>query len=661
MLALPFKTPKKTRQVSMLQAIRDKITGWLAYLIIFLIAIPFALWGLHNYAGGGRDSVVATVNGQDITQQQLDRVLAQERQRLAQMFGGTLPPGFLEQMNLTSQVEKRLIDDMLLRQFAQKQALTTSIADFQQAVLAMPVFHDESGNFSRERYAQQLQANGLTIPEFEQQLRQQLALQKFYQGLAGSEPFLPEFLLATQAAFQEQSRDLAYVLWPLAKALPSEISLEEKEAYFAEHSADFQTELQVKISYLRISPEDLAKTLPQSDDSILQSLYQEQKARFTREETRLARHILLIFPPNASAETKAARRAEIESLRARIQAGEDFATLAKTSSEDPGSASAGGDLGEVSRGMMVEPFEEALFALTLESPLSLPVETQFGWHLILLEAITPEKTQSFAEVKAILAEEDRLQRAQSAFYGEIDRLSTLVFENPENLQAIAELLGQPLQQSDWFTANPTDLYFDIAKEAVVRQAAFRSEVLAGKVSSLIELADGSVVVLQIAEKKPPEAKAFAEVEAEIEDLLKKQKASEKIMAEAERWQQTLTGLSLTAVQAVLAQENLTLQQVSGLKRTDSLPELPADLIVQAFLLPAATWQVVTVNGNDVALLYVDNVHDGVWADLAEDRQQRLRTSLGDTWQQMEEALFFKTLYDKAKIARPKAVQSGRLN
>lgn len=636
----------------MLQAIRDKITGWLAYLIIFLIAIPFALWGLHNYTGGGQGAVVVTVNGQDITQQEFDRALAQERQRFSEMFGGNLPPGFLEQMGLAAQVEKRLIDEALLRQFAEKQALTTSIADFQQAVLAMPVFHDESGNFSREIYEQQLKANGLTIPEFEQQLRQQLALQQFYQGLSSNgAAFLPKMLLAKQAAFQEQSRDIAYVLWPLAEALPATVSQADKEAYFAAHSTDFQTELQIKINYLKISPEDLAKSLPPTDEATLESLYQEQKARFTREESRRARHILLTLPPDASAEEKAARRTEIAAIRSRLLAGEDFATVAKNVSEDPGSASAGGELGEVTRGMMVEPFEEALFALTLDAPLSPVVETQFGLHLILLEAITPEEIQPFAEVKDQLAAEDQLQRAQSVFYTEVDRLATLVFENPENIQAIAELLAKPLQQSDWFSADPTALHFDIAKESAVREASFSANVQAGKVSDLIELPDGSVVVLQVAEKKLPETKPFAEVADEIENLLKKQKASEKITAEAERWRQTLQDLPAAEAKAALAKENLTLTQVAGLKRDATASDLPSNLLPQAFALPAETWTVVTVNSDDVALLRVQNIQDGDWATLAADRQQALRQNLNDTWLQMEESLFFKSLRDQAKIVR----------
>ncbi len=643
----------------MLQAIRDKITGWLAYLIIFLIAIPFALWGLHNYTGGGQGAVVVTVNGQDITQQELDRALAQERQRFSEMFGGNLPPGFLEQMGLAAQVEKRLIDEVLLRQFAEKQALTTSIADFQQAVMAMPIFHDETGEFSRESYAQQLKANGLSIPEFEQQMRQQLALQQFYQGLSNSdgEAFLPELLLVKQAAFQEQSRAIAYVLWPLAEALPASVSLADKEAYFAEHSADFQTELQIKINYLKLSPEDLAKTLPASDAAILESLYREQQARFSREESRQARHILLTLPPNASAEEKAARQAEIEALRMRLLAGEDFATLAQSVSEDPGSAAAGGDLGEVTRGMMVEPFEQALFALTLDAPLSPVVETQFGLHLILLESLTPEEIQPFAEVKEQLAAEDQLQRAQSAFYAEVDRLATLVFENPENIQAVAELSNQTLQQSDWFSADSTALYFDIAKETPVREASFSAEVQAGKVSNLIELADGSVVLLQVAEKKLPETKPFAEVADEIEDLLKKQQASEKITAEAEHWRQTLSGLPLSEAQAALTKENLTLTQISDLKRNATSATVPANLQSQAFVLPAETWSVVTVNNDDIALLYVENIQDGDWPTLAAERQQALRQELNNTWQQMEESLFFKSLHDQAKIVRHRDANS----
>ena len=101
----------------MLQAIRDKVTGWIAYGIIFLISIPFALWGVNSYLGGGEVLPAATVDGEEISVRDLDQAYANYRQRLSQLFGGTIPESFDNDSIMREQVLGQLIEEFVLRQY----------------------------------------------------------------------------------------------------------------------------------------------------------------------------------------------------------------------------------------------------------------------------------------------------------------------------------------------------------------------------------------------------------------------------------------------------------------------------------------------------------------------------------------------------------------
>ncbi len=143
----------------MLQAIRDKVTGWIAYGIIFLISIPFALWGVNSYLGGGEIPPAATVNGEEITARDLDQAYANYRQRLAQLFGGVIPETFGNETMLREQVRGQLIDELALRQYIQKQRYRIGDAELNRIIRDMDAFQQD-GQFDTAIYQAQLRSLG---------------------------------------------------------------------------------------------------------------------------------------------------------------------------------------------------------------------------------------------------------------------------------------------------------------------------------------------------------------------------------------------------------------------------------------------------------------------------------------------------------------------
>ena len=216
--------------------------------------------------------------------------------------------------------------------------------------------------------------------------------------------------------------------------------------------------------------------------------------------------------------------ARITTIRERIVAGENFDDLARELSEDPGSASDGGSLGEVERGVMVQPFEAALFSMEV-GQLSQPVKTSFGWHLIKLNSISGGETQSFETVKSTLEEGIRAELAEGQIYDLVENAANLVYEQSDSLQPAAEQFDLTIQTSDWFDRGSGS---GIALEQKVRQIAFSADVLQqGLNSEAIELDNDRVVFIRLNQLKPAAVRPLDQVQELIKSEIITTKAREQ--------------------------------------------------------------------------------------------------------------------------------------
>ena len=501
----------------MLQAIRDKVTGWIAYGIIFLISIPFALWGVNSYLGGGEALPAATVNGEEITVRQLDQAYANYRQRLSQLFGGTIPENLGDESILREQVLNQLIEEFVLRQYTQKQRYRIGNDELNKMIRAMDAFQRD-GQFDTEIYQAQLRSLGYSPVGFEQELRVNGSIEQFQNGILETAFVAPVFKNRfTQLDNQTRKiRSLSYAV----DTSTIQVDDAEIERHYQAQANRYRIPEKVKIEYIELSIEGIKMGIEVRADDVL-ARYQENRAAYTSAEIREASHILIKVTEDESSDQALARITEI---RQRIVNGEEFSDLAREFSEDPGSADSGGDLGEIERGVMVQPFEAALFSMQVDQ-LSEPVKTAFGWHLIKLHSISGGETQSFESLKAGLEDEIKTELAETRIYDLVENLANLAYEQPDSLLPAAEQLDLSVQTSDWFDRSAGE---GIAAEPKIRQVAFSPDVLnQGLNSEAIELGNDRVVFLRLLQREPSAPQPLEQVREKIKTELVRIKAREQ--------------------------------------------------------------------------------------------------------------------------------------
>ena len=508
----------------MLQAIRDKVTGWIAYGIIFLISIPFALWGVNSYLGGGEIAPAATVNGEEISLRDFDQAYINYRQRLAQLFGGSIPAALADESRLRNQVLNQLIEEAALRQYVERQHYRIGDEALSRQIRDMDEFKRD-GQFDPEIYEQQLRSIGLSTIGFEQRLRVNGSLGQFQIGIRES-TFVTPKTRQHFANLQNQTRKIRSLNYQLDA---SSVTIDDAdiEQYYLANTERYQTPEQVKIDYVELSLEGIKQSIEVAESDI-EARYRDNIAAYTSAEFREASHILIKVD---DATDEAAALARITEIRARIENGESFAELARELSQDPLSAADGGNLGEVGRGDMVPTFESALFALPINE-LSQPVKTGFGWHLIQVHSIVGGETQSYDSLKASLEDEIKSELAEVQIYELVERVANFAYEQSDSLEPAAEQFDLRLRRSDWFDRSSGT---GIAREAKIRELAFSDDILLQGINSeAIELGDQRVVFIRLNERKAAQLQPLEQVKDRVRAELISQRLRERSLVEGKQ-------------------------------------------------------------------------------------------------------------------------------
>jgi len=380
----------------------------------------------------------------------------------------------------------------------------------------------------------------------------------------------------------------------------------------------------------------------------LERAYEDYQRRHAEQTRRWASHILVSLPAQPDVEQVEAAREKILHARSRIEAGESFADVARELSEDPGSRDAGGELGEVEPGVMVQPFEEALFALE-EGQLSEPVRTQFGFHLIRLDRKELGVIPPLAEVREELIADLQRREAEGQFHDLAETLANLVYENPDSLIPAAETMGLTIQSTDWFDRREGT---GIARYSQLREVAFSDEVLVERRNSdLIDLGDSRVVVLRIKEHQASTPLALEAVRDQIAAELAEIRLNERLREDAEALAAALAEPDAD-VMALVAQYGAEVTEPRWLARQDA--ELDPASLRTAFALgrpevgQRLTQPVARPDG-DYAVVMVSGVRDGDASTLSEQERQLLRAQMAQDRGLREVDALARLLRDNAKI------------
>jgi peptidyl-prolyl cis-trans isomerase D len=502
----------------MLQAIRDRAQGIFAWVMLILVGVPFALWGIQNYLDSGKEQPLAVVGDRDIFEREVSQAY---QQSLANLVG----VADVDEKQLKQETLEKLIRDEIIAQNAEAKSLAVSDNAVRDFIQTLPYFQTD-GRFDKEKYNIMLLSQGIGSAQFVAQVRRALLMEQYQRGLLDS-AFVTSDQLATLFRLKNQEREVEYLKVPL-NVSTRVISDAEIEDYYLKNLSAYQIPERVSIEYIAVRLEDIAKEIQVTEED-LRNLYEEQKSSFTTEERRKISHILVTVDSEGGETAEQAALSKINQTRDRLAKGEDFAKVAKETSDDPASAQTGGDLGFVSKGAMEQNFADAAFTLK-QGELSEPVRTSFGYHLIKVTEVSPAKVKAFDEVKDELLKTFQRNAAETKFYEQGQTLTELSYEHPDSLEPAAKALNLKIESTDYFTREAGD---GIAAEAAVREAAFSEDVLNGRNSDPLELGSDKAVVLRMKGHEPASDKPLADVKDDIIAKLRAEDARQQAREQAE--------------------------------------------------------------------------------------------------------------------------------
>jgi peptidyl-prolyl cis-trans isomerase D len=559
----------------MLMQIRERASGIFAYIIVILIAVPFAFWGIQEYFGGPADQKVAEVNGEEIVKRVFDAQVQDQRRYLKSILGSSFDSLYSDENVLKQNVLETLIQNTLLSDETKNAGYRISDNKLTERIQSVPQFQN-AGRFDSAKYEQLLASQRRSPVEFENQLRQEESINQ-YQGSAVYSSFLPAKDKQKYAALKQQKRDFDYFLISTDDD-SVEVTDNDVSEYYQANKKSFRTLPRVKLEYLEIKQKDIGEVHSFSEEE-LRSSYADDPSRYQTPELRKANHILLSLADDASEEQVTSALNKLQKVADRIKDGEDFAAIAKEVSEDSFSAKKGGNLGYITRTDIDNPvFVQKLFSMQ-KGEMSTPVRTSLGVQLIKLEDVTAPKAKPFEQVRSQIENELRADVSAKKYIELAEKLSNLSYVNESSLDAAAEELNIKVKTSDWIVGAELE---GIASYPSVVSAAFSDEVLnKGVNSSLLEVADGHAIVVRVLEHEPSEVQSLEDVADKIKLTVKTIKARDQLVARGKEAIEKLNNDAST-IEAMLNKLNTQLNLVGVLLRDNE--SVPSEITEHVFSL-----------------------------------------------------------------------------
>jgi peptidyl-prolyl cis-trans isomerase D len=502
-------------------------------VVLFLCFLPFVFVGVDSYfRGGDFGGEVARVGDARISQQEFQQALKERQESVQRMLGGgRLDPAVLDSPEMRFSAIEQIVRERLLLSQAVRNGLVVTDAALRDVIASQEVFQ-EGGSFSAKNYDLFLRSQNMTPAMFEARIRRDL-LQRPLLDAIGDGATVSSTVVERLVRLSDQTREVSLLTYaPSAYLAKAQIDDAAVKAYYDSHPAEFQVPEQVKIEYVALSLDNLAAQTELAPEAA-RAVYYQNPTRFSAAEERETSHILVRIPEGAAADAKAAARAKAEAIAKRVrEKPASFAEVAKSDSEDPGSAASGGELGFIPRGVTkMKAFDDALFGMK-PGEIAGPVETEFGLHVIRLVSVRGGKIQSFEEVRSQIEAELKRQQASKRYAELAEQLNNIVYEQSDSLKPAADLLKVSLQQSPWLSRKPVP-GSPLGGERFLN-AVFAEDVLKNKRNSeAVEVAPGTIVAARLLEHKPTTTRAFEEVSGDIRKRLVQNEALKQASAEGQ--------------------------------------------------------------------------------------------------------------------------------
>ena len=616
----------------MLLDFRNNLRG-VAFGITIVIALIFALTGTGSLFLSTPDSESAiVVNGADISEREVMQATARERARILNS-NPDMDRSLVEDEALRPQAMRQLIYRELLIQAAKDQGLGVDPALISDLILDVEQFQTD-GQFDEDRFRYAIRSQGYTSSsKFTEMLTDQFLVEQLSNGIVNSS-FVTDSELSTLIALAEQKRTFDYARLAF-KPFKDEVALTDTQIseYYEENLVQYMTERKLSVEYIELNSAMLLQDQEITEEDI-QARFEQEKESAENSTSLRAAHILL---GEASAEL-------IAEVQSKIDAGDDFAQLAKDYSEDVATAENGGDLGFTTGDTFPKSFEDALAALEV-GQVSAPVETVSGTHFVKLLEIQKSEFL-FEEQSERIAQELQQEAADSLMVEKLENLKEMAF-NADNLQEVAEDLALVANVSEPFTVNGGA---GIASSTAVVNAAYSPEVSEdGYASEVLDLGDDNYVVLKLKEDFPSRQQSLEEVKANVISSLTNSIAQANIDAKAKEIQARLSAGA--SVKAVADEFDLELKSVEVGERNN--PQTDSEVNAYVFEMPTPRDADVkdsftTASGDFVAVQLTEVVLAD--ADAVEEaRVEQIRSIVEASTRNKEFSSYQETLIDQASI------------
>ena len=500
-------------------------------LVLALLILPFALWGVDSYVRNSGSDEVASVGEMPIRTAEFQQALQEQQERVRSQMPADAARELLDSPAFRRGVLQELINQRLLLLHARQSQLGISDAALAGFITAVPSLQ-ENGKFSRERYQALVAAQGMSVDAFEARVRQDLLMQQPLMAV-GNASVAGRLPAGRWLAAELEEREIAEMV--LRADQFTQVAKPDAEAvkrFHAENRARFELPERLRVEYLVLSQAKLIQNVKIAEEQI-KAWYQANEARYRTEEQRQASHILIRLDQGAAAEETKAAQAKAEQLLAQLQASPgDFAKLAKQHSQDPGSAEKGGDLGFFGRGMMVKPFEDAVFGLR-ENQLSGVVRSDFGLHIIKLTGIRPQRARPYEAVRGEIEAELKRQTGNKLYAETAESFANTVYEQPDSLKPAAEKYALAIERSDWLVrGKPAMPPFNHPR---LQQLLFADDAVKNKRNTeAVDIGNNTLVSARVVEHQPAQVEPLEKVAAAIEQALMREAAVKLAEAEGQR-------------------------------------------------------------------------------------------------------------------------------
>ena len=637
----------------MFEAIRKH--SKIVMFLLFLLVIPsFVLVGIDSNYFSEKSPVVARVDGHKITQADWDNAHREETDRIRAQ-SPNVDPKQLDTPQARYATLERLVRDRVFAAAAQSSHLITSDARLARALQDIPAIaalKRPDGSLDTEAYRSLVGAQGLTPEGFEANVRRELSVSQVMGGVM-STAFATDAAakLAFDSLYQRREIQVArFNATDYAKQVnPTEADI---EAFYKANAQRFQQQEQAAVEYVVLDLDSVRSGIRVNEDD-LRTYYKENLTRLAAKEERRASHILINAAKDAPAADRDQAKARAQELLAQVRKSPaSFAEVAKKSSQDSGSAPAGGDLNFFGRGAMVKPFEDAVFAMK-KGEISDVVESDFGYHIILLTDIKTPRQPSFEELRPSLEAELKQQQAQRKFAEVAEAFTNSVYEQPDSLKPVADSLKLKIQTAEGVTRVPGPGASGPLANPKFLEALFANDSVEGKRNtSAIEVGPSQLVAGRISTYTPTRTLPLQEVSDRARLLLIAEKSAELARKDAEAKKAAWTGNAAPAA-------GLAPAVVVSRDQTQNLPRAVVDAALRASPDNLPAWVSADLGSQGTAVVKVLRIipREGVDAQQAAQQRQQLQ----QWWTTAEGFAYYEMLKERFKVQiKPNRPQSSSI-